>query len=52
MKLRIQFGEETRFDEPIRRKIRTQVQLWPGKRLSLRALAMAERVKPITHRID
>jgi hypothetical protein len=52
MKLKVQFGEETRFDEPIRRIIRTRVQWSPGIRVLLRALAMAERQKPITHRTD
>jgi hypothetical protein len=52
MKLKIQFGEEIRFDEPIRRMIRTREQLWPGIRLLLVALAMAKRPKPITHRAD
>ena len=52
MKLKIKFGEQTRFDEPIRRIIRTRMPLLPGIRLSLRALAMTERTKPITHRID
>jgi len=52
MKLNIQFGEETRFDQPIRRIIRTRVRLWPGIRLSSRALAMIKRTKPIKHLID
>lgn len=47
MKLKIQFGSETRFDQPIRRIARTWVQWSPGNRLSLRALAMAGRPKPI-----
>jgi hypothetical protein len=47
MKLKIQSGWETRFDQPIRRITRTRVQRSPGIRVSLRALAMAGRPKPI-----
>jgi hypothetical protein len=47
MKLKIQFGPETRFDQPIRRMARTWVQWSPGNRLSLRTLAMAGRLKSI-----
>jgi hypothetical protein len=52
MKLKIQFGEETHFDVRTLQAIKTWVQLLPGTRLSLRALAMAERSKPIKRRID
>ena len=52
MKLKIKFGEETRFDEPIRRIVRTRAPWLPGIRLSLRALAMSERTKPIKHLMD
>jgi hypothetical protein len=52
MKLKIKFGEETHFNEPIRRTIHTRMPLWPGTRLSLRALAMTERTSPIKHLID
>lgn len=38
---------ETRFDQPIRRITRTRGQRSPGIRVSLRALAMAGRPKPI-----
>jgi hypothetical protein len=51
MKLKIQFGKETRFDVPNPQIIRTRVQLLPGMRRSLRALAMAERPKPGKRRI-
>ena len=36
MKLKITFGGETRFDQPIRRITRTRVQGSPGIRVSLR----------------
>ena len=52
MKSRVQFGQETRFDVPIRRAIRTRAQLLQDIRLSLRALAMAERQKRNKRRID
>ena len=47
MNLKVRFGEETRFDQPIRCITRTRVQLLPGIRVSLRAFAMAKRPKPI-----
>jgi hypothetical protein len=47
MKLEVQFGGETRLDKPVRRMIGTRVQLLPGIRGSLRALARAKRSKPI-----
>ena len=47
MKLKVQFGAETRFDQPIRRITRARVQWSPDIRVSLRALAMAGRPKPI-----
>jgi len=47
MKLKIQFGEEIRFDVPIRRIIRTRLQWWPGIRVLSRAWAMAGWPKPI-----
>ena len=52
MKLKIQFGEETRFDVPNLQIIQTWAQLLPSLRLSLRTLAMAEQPKPIKRRID
>jgi hypothetical protein len=52
VKLKMQFGEETRFDTLIRRIVQTRVQLLPTMRLSLRALAMAERSRPIRRRVD
>jgi hypothetical protein len=52
MKLKIQFGEETRFDIPSLQAIKTWAQLLPGMRRSLRALAMAERSKPVKCRVD
>jgi hypothetical protein len=52
MKLKVQSGWETRFDQPIRRITQTRVQWPPGIRVSLRALAMAERPKRIKRRID
>jgi len=45
MKLKIQFGEETRFDVPIRQIIRTWKQLLSGTRLSFHSLALAEQPK-------
>lgn len=47
MKLEVQFGEETRFDKPVRRMIRTWVQLLPGIRGSLHGLPGAKRSNPI-----
>jgi hypothetical protein len=47
MKLKVQFGGETCFDQPIRRITRARVQWSPGNLLSLRALAMPGRPKPI-----
>ena len=47
MKLKLQFGRETRFDQPIWRIARSRVQWSPGLRVSLRALAMAGWPKPI-----
>jgi hypothetical protein len=53
MKLKIQFGGETRFDMPGLQIIKTWAQLLPGMRLSsLRTLAMAERPKPSKRRSD
>ena len=52
MKLKIQFGEETRFDVLPPPAIKTWAQLLPGMRLSLHALAMAERSKPARCRAD
>ena len=52
MKLKIQFAEETYFDVPNQQIIRTWVQLLPGSRVSLRALAMAEKSKPVKCRVD
>jgi len=47
MKLKVQFGRETRFEQSIWRIARSQVQWSPGIRVSLRALAMVGRPKPI-----
>jgi hypothetical protein len=47
MKLKVQFGWETRFDQPIRCITRTRGRWSPNIRVSLRALAMAGRPKPI-----
>jgi hypothetical protein len=47
MKLKVQFGQEIRFDPPIRRITRPRVQWSPGIRVSLRAPAMAGRPKTI-----
>jgi len=52
MKLKIKFGEETRFDTLIPRTTRTRMPLWPDNRLSWRKLAMAERSKPNRCRVD
>jgi hypothetical protein len=52
MKLKIQFAEETHFDVPSLQTIKTWSQLLPGMRLLLRALAMAERSKPVKCRVD
>jgi hypothetical protein len=52
MKFKMQFGEETRFDKPVRRMIRTRAPWLPSLRLSLRALALAEQTKPSKGRID
>jgi hypothetical protein len=52
MKLKIKFRKETRFDLPCRPMIRTWAQLFHGTRYSLRALALAEKPKPITHDFD
>ena len=52
MKLKIQFGEETHFDIPSLQPIKTWAQLLPGIRVSLRALAMTERSKPVKCRVD
>lgn len=52
MKLKVQFGGETCFDQRIRRIVRSRVQLWPGNRVLLPALTMAGRPKSITHRTD
>jgi len=47
MNLKIQFGSEARIDQPIRRITRTRAGRSAGIRVSLRALAMAGRPKPI-----
>jgi hypothetical protein len=47
MKLKVQFGPETRFDQPIRRATRTRAQRSPGIRVLSRTLAIAGRLKPI-----
>ena len=52
MKLKIEFGEETRFDKWIRRRIRTRAQWLPSLRGWLYALALAEETKPSKRRID
>jgi len=52
MKLKIQFSEETRFDVPLRQKIRTWKQLLRGTRLSFHSLAMAERSKQCASHAD
>jgi hypothetical protein len=52
MKLKIKFGEETRFDVPNRQIILTWTQLLFGTRHSLHSLVMAERPKPRRHRHD
>jgi hypothetical protein len=51
MKLKVQFGEETRFGVPKRQIIRTWLRLLPMMRLSLRTLAMAEPPKPTKPRV-
>jgi hypothetical protein len=52
MKLKIKFRKETRFDLPCRPAIRSWTRLLYGTRYSLRALALEERPKPITHDFD
>ena len=47
MKLKVQFGRETRFGQPIRCLTQSRTQWSPVIRVSLRALAMARRPKPI-----
>ena len=47
MKLKIQFGSETRFDQPIRCLTRAEAQWSPGIRDLWHALAMAVRPEPI-----
>jgi hypothetical protein len=47
MKLKIQFGPETCFDQPIRCLTRTEAQWSPGIRDLWHMLAMAGRPKPI-----
>ena len=47
MKLKIQFGEETRFDQPLRCITQTGVPWSPGIRVPLREKALAGRPKPI-----
>jgi hypothetical protein len=46
MKLKIQFGREIRFDQPIRCLPQSPAQWSPGIRVLLRARAMARRLKP------
>jgi hypothetical protein len=43
MKIKIQFGAETRFDLPCRPMIRPWTQLLFGIRISMRSLALAEQ---------
>ena len=52
MKLKVQFGSETRFDQPIRRKTRTRAQWSPGIQVSSRTVTIAGRRRPIKRRID
>ena len=52
MKLNIQFGSETRFDQPIRCLTQTGAQWSPGIRVLWRELAIAGRTKPVRARID
>jgi len=47
MKLKVQFGRETRFGQPIWRIARSRVQWSPGIQVSLRALAIPGRPRPI-----
>ncbi len=50
MKLKIQFGPETRFDQPVRCMTRIEVQQSPGIWASLRPLIKARRLKPVQPR--
>jgi hypothetical protein len=52
MKIKIQFGEETRFIVPNRQVIQPWAQWLPALRLSLRALVLAEAPKPLKRRMD
>jgi hypothetical protein len=52
IKLKTEFGKETRFDVPTRPLIRSWTQLLFGTRHSLHSLAMVERPKPRKHRHD
>lgn len=52
MKLEVQFDREIRFDLPVWCITQTRMRWSPGIRVSLRALAMAGRPKPIIHRTD
>ncbi len=47
MKLKLQFGREIRFGQPIWRITRTRARWLPGIRVLSRVLAMAGRPKPI-----
>ena len=47
MKLKVQFGRETRFDQPIRRKTRTRAQWSRAFQFLLCELEMAGWPKPI-----
>jgi hypothetical protein len=46
IKLKIEFGKETRFDVPPRQIFRTWTQLLSGTRLSVRLPTRIERPKP------
>jgi hypothetical protein len=47
MKLKIQFGLEARFEQPIWRIARSRIRWSPGIPVSLRALAVAGLPEPI-----
>ena len=52
MKLEVQFGPETRFDQLIRRITRTRAQWSRGFQVLLCELEMAGWPEPMTHRTD
>ena len=52
MKLKVQFGPETRFDQPIRRTTRTRAQWSPGIQVLSRAVDHGRTAEADQARID